>query len=330
MIYIDGRLITHNDSQGAAALYEIDPLTGNVVREVQIANAQNIDWEDIAYDDEYIYIGDFGNNNGTRTDLKIYRISRQAYLNEENTSVPAEIISFNYTDQIDFSNAPLATAYDAEALIAFGDSLYIFTKNWSEQKTSVYPVPKIPGNYELTKTDSLEVGAWVTGADICQETGRILLTAYTWTTPMVISISNYSENKFSEGEVQILQLQAPPGFSHQIEGVACINPNLFYITSEENFLGNAGLYKLDLSTLGISEKEENKINIHPNPASHFITITPFAEKAEAIIYNTSGKKIKSYFENRIDISHLPKGNYIIEIRNKNGQKLAVKKLIIER
>ncbi|MCD4681234.1 MAG: hypothetical protein K8S00_12690, partial [Bacteroidales bacterium] len=50
LIYLNHKLITHNDSGGEAALYEIDSISGNVVRKVFISNAKNTDWEDICYD----------------------------------------------------------------------------------------------------------------------------------------------------------------------------------------------------------------------------------------------------------------------------------------
>ena len=67
LLFLNGKLITHNDSGDDSNLYEIDTITGNITRTVSVSNATNIDWEDIAQDDTYIYIGDFGNNNGTRT-----------------------------------------------------------------------------------------------------------------------------------------------------------------------------------------------------------------------------------------------------------------------
>ena len=68
LIYLNQKLITHNDSEGRPALYELDSITGNVTRTVAVTNATNIDWEDIDYDSTYLYIGDFG-NDGSRTDL---------------------------------------------------------------------------------------------------------------------------------------------------------------------------------------------------------------------------------------------------------------------
>src|SRR6056297_4303255 len=71
LINIQGRFITHNDSGGESILYEIDTLSGEIARMVTVIGTENTDWEDLASDDTYIYIGDFGNNAGNRTDLRI-------------------------------------------------------------------------------------------------------------------------------------------------------------------------------------------------------------------------------------------------------------------
>ena len=111
LIFLDQKLITHNDSGGEAALYEIDTLTGNIARKVIIANANNIDWEDICHDSNYIYIGDFGNNSGSRTNLRIYRLSIPSYLTSSNDTVYVDTIQFSYADQIDFTPSSFATNF---------------------------------------------------------------------------------------------------------------------------------------------------------------------------------------------------------------------------
>ena len=107
IIWIEGRLIGHNDSGDDANLYEIDPVSGEVIRTVMVENANNIDWEDITYDEDYIYIADFGNNDGNRTNLMIYKISKSDFLSMP--TVIADTIKFNYAEQIDFSPGPYST-----------------------------------------------------------------------------------------------------------------------------------------------------------------------------------------------------------------------------
>ena len=105
LIYYNNELITHNDSGNTAELYVINILNGSLTRTISVTNATNIDWEDIAQDDQYIYIGDIGNNNGNnngnRTDLKFYRILKTDF--DTSNVVTADIINYSYADQSDFT-----------------------------------------------------------------------------------------------------------------------------------------------------------------------------------------------------------------------------------
>ena len=77
IILLNDILVTHNDGAGGSILYEIDPDDGVLIRQITVENANNVDWEDICVDQQFIYIADFGNNSGDRTDLKIYKVSLQ-------------------------------------------------------------------------------------------------------------------------------------------------------------------------------------------------------------------------------------------------------------
>ena len=71
--YANGVLYFINDSGNDPILYRYDTAT-NTYGEFEILNASNVDWEDLATDDSgNIYIGDFGNNDNRRRDLKIYK-----------------------------------------------------------------------------------------------------------------------------------------------------------------------------------------------------------------------------------------------------------------
>ena len=151
LILLNDRLITHNDSGGEPALFEIDSVSGGISRKVIIDNAPNLDWEDLCYDDTYVYVADFGNNSGSITNLRVYRVLISDSLSTSNDTISADTIHFDYADQTDFTPTTLATNYDAEVLIAWNDSLYIFTKNWGNQWTNIYALPKTPGNYSLPR-----------------------------------------------------------------------------------------------------------------------------------------------------------------------------------
>ena len=99
-------LWSFNDGGNSPTLYRIDTLTNLILQRVILSGASNVDWEDIAFDGNYFYIGDFGNNlNGARTDLKIYKFPLSDipdYINHPLVTITAQqtaTISFTYSDQ---------------------------------------------------------------------------------------------------------------------------------------------------------------------------------------------------------------------------------------
>ena len=163
LINFNGKLITHNDSGSEPILYEIDVTTGDINREVKISNVDAVDIEDITQDDNFIYVCDIGNNSNERKDQAIYKISKNDYLNK--SEVTAEIISINYKEQTDYTKSDKATNFDAEAVVIIGNELVLFTKNWGDNKTSVYKIPIEKGSYEITAVDTYNIGGLITGAD---------------------------------------------------------------------------------------------------------------------------------------------------------------------
>ncbi len=77
------------------------------------------------------------------------------------------------------------------------------------------------------------------------------------------------------------------------------------------------------------EPFNNILNIYPNPASDIIAIE-FSQTLEPqyiTITDITGRLVyQSAFSNRIDVSHLPKGMYVLSVQVKEGQ--FVKKIII--
>lgn len=310
LIWLDNRLITHNDSGGLPHLYEMDTTSGTVTRTVVVANATNTDWEDICKDDAYIYLGDFGNNAGTRTDLKIYKIPISAYLSATNDTVYCDTLFFNYADQETFEPATYTTNYDAEAFIAYNDSLYIFTKNWGNFETNVYSLPKAPGVYETSIIDNFDVEGLVTGADYDADKNELLLTGYTLTVPFLVLSKGFSGNQFSEGE--ITRAAIVPMGSIQIEGTTALGNHRFLISSENSGGDNAYLHRVQLTDfLGFNEVTNNP-NLCPNLVTHTLHLN--TDKNYTLeVYNTAGTQVASGYGKEINLSALENGVYIIRL-----------------
>ena len=227
LVFLNDKLITHNDSGGANSLYQLDTLNGSISKTTTIKNSTNKDWEDIAVDSQYIYIGDFGNNNGNRKDLLIYKIKISDYLNSGNSSINNEEIKFSYSDQTIFNASPYNTNFDAEAIISLGNNLYIFTKNWVNKWTNIYSLEKNAGTYIASKIDSINVKGFITAADYDQSTNTISLLGYENNSNFLIELSEFKNSNFSAGTIKRYNLKVPQNSSVQTEGLSYLLNNYY-------------------------------------------------------------------------------------------------------
>ena len=247
LIKIDGKLWTLNDSGGEAKLYQISEQNGRIVKTVTIKNAHNKDWESLAFDENYVYIGDTGNNRGNRRDLKIYKIPR-GDLKAKN-STRAETIHFSYSDQKDFSSKPQKNNFDCEAMVANNGKLYLFSKNWQDQKTRLYELSTTVGKQVARYKSTFNINGLVTDASLNKELDILLLSSYSPLLSVnVWAFTNYNGDTFFNGASKKLTLKATQA---QIEGITFIDNYKAYLSSESFskyiFSFDATLYLLDFS-----------------------------------------------------------------------------------
>ncbi len=229
-------LWSHNDSGNANELYCFDT-TGNLVRTLTVTNVENIDWEDLAVDDEKnIYIDDAGNNDNDRQDLAIHIISNPDLIAGDFTQ--AETINFVFEDQTAFPPPQTNRNFDIEALAWKDDSLLLFTKNRSTPQSGYckqYILPAQPGNFTARLVDSIYLGstnneARVTSAVINHQTGEVLLL----TASRLLSFTQYLGNNIFAGTMTTYLFNSLPG---QVEAIDFISQNRVYVTEE----GSSGL-----------------------------------------------------------------------------------------
>lgn len=168
----DGNLWTHNDGGNANELYKIN-LKGDLLQTVVIPNTKNTDWEDLTKDKSgNIYIGDFGNNNNKRRNLRVFRVNEKDF-------TKVDTIQFKYPDQTEFPPAKPARNFDCEAFFWHSDNLYLFTKDRGRQElVKVYRVPAKPGKYAAVLIDSLQINTMITAADVSPDGKRFALLGY--------------------------------------------------------------------------------------------------------------------------------------------------------
>ncbi len=321
LIFFQDGLLTHNDNSDEQ-LYVIDTLNGAVLQTFSLNGTSNFDWEEITQDSLYLYVGDFGNNAGNRTDLHILRIEKSSLL--EGT--PAiDTIAFAYEDQTDFTASNQNTAFDCEAFIAGTDSLFLFTKNWNDLSTVCYSVPNVPGNYLAQRKDSSAVNGLITGATYLPNKKVIILSGYSsLLQPFMYLLFDFEGTDFFSSFQQKINLSLN---FHQIEGVATKDGLDVYLTNEyfsqSIITTQQKLHKFNLTpVLGdylsgnnvLSESSD--IRIFPNPAKDIVHIQVPKKSLSLEVRNSEGilvKKARIRQDTDLDISELPNGRYFISI-----------------
>ncbi|WP_339661149.1 T9SS type A sorting domain-containing protein [uncultured Polaribacter sp.] len=333
LLFLDGKIITNNDNGDEAYLYEIDSLSGILNRRITVTNATNVDWEDLADDETYIYISDTGNNKGTRKDLKIYRILKSDFKN--GNSVSAEIISFYYEDQTNFTSSD-SHNFDAEALVVYENNFLLFTKNRGDLKTNVYKFPISIGNHKAVKVSTANIQGLITGATV-QNSNFLLCGINASSIPFLVYISSNrspGDDIFKSGFSKYT-LTNELGIGNQVEGITSFDNGKFYISREAVSENNISLkqkffeFRDDRAILLLVAKNDfEDFNISPNPTFGNLTIRSKKTIQSVDIYSPLGKKVVRFnaLQKEINISHLSNGIYIVKILF-DDKKSVIRKII---
>jgi hypothetical protein len=241
MIYWNNKIWIHNDGGNDPSLFEMDT-TGKVSRRIKISNVLNTDWEDIAQDEKYVYIGDFGNNEtGVRKNLRIIRITKKTLL--DTTVVRGELIQFSYADQTDFNSPGNGkTDFDCEAMIVIDGKIYLFTKQWASAGTVLYELPAEPGTHVAQKKGSLQTNGLVTAASYDPATKTIVLVGYgvPLLNRFIYLLYDYKGQDFFSGNKRKMTIVG----SKQTEGASFIGKQV-WISNEDSFFGPAAIEEID-------------------------------------------------------------------------------------
>ena len=234
--------VTHNDSGGEPSLYFFN-LNGEItdskkLEEKSFWEIYNNDWEDITADEDYIYIADTGNNFGTRDNLSIIKVKIADF------SVDTKIDIF-YSDQESFFPSS-KHKYDAEALLIIQDKIALFSKDRESLNTDLYLIDKTTKEkQELSSVANFNVNSLITGGDYDSDTGILALVSYSSRGEQYLilfeefNIDSTSYNSFKKYSIPIERAQ--------IEAIKIIDNKTFWITSEDEGIGNPYMYKLKVN-----------------------------------------------------------------------------------
>jgi len=243
----DSSLYIHNDSGHPADIFQISGTTGKIINTTRIPGVKNIDWEELTADSNFLYVGDFGNNSGTRKDLVIYKINKSQLSVLRSGEV--EAIRFSYPEQTYFGPSNRHN-FDCEAMIVLGDSLYLFTKNRKDLATDVYRLPKAPGSYSALHVSHFNTGGLITAADVLTgATNKLALLGYEFKGSRFKSFlwvfKDFQDADFFGGRFTRTELSE----DLQAEAIVFESDSTLLISNEQEFGTTGQLFKLNLNNI---------------------------------------------------------------------------------
>ena len=330
--FVNGNLWTHEDANNEDRIYQIDSLTGAVQHLVTIANADNIDWEDLAEDETHIYIGDFGNNDGNRMNLRIYKVAKADL--DANVATP-EVIEFEYSDQTDFSIQNNNNNFDCEAFFVYQDSLHLFSKNWVDFQTRHYVLPTTAGSWVAQVRDSMFVEGQITSADI-SGAGEVLLLGYN-----VVTGANFfwllfdlPNTQFFHGNKRKIQLgnaltnSQTEGVTFREEGNGYVISEKFSVLNQKLLRFNIRQYTDNTTAVNAPPAMANAPSVFPNPFQNELTIANANALTVARIVDVMGRVVLEWkldsqqthtnIQLTIPTQQLKPGYYLIELVTQSG------------
>lgn len=220
---------------------------GTFENTVTVNNQENTDWEDLSQDKNgNIYIGNFGNNDNKRKDLRILKVDA-ATIQFNSVNVSQET-TFYYEDQTEFPPKKSNLLYDCEAFVATNEAFYLFTKNRSKGFDGTFYVYKVPnknGSFKAEKIATLKTcdqykSCAITGATLNKSGNQIALLTH----DKVLLIPFVNDDSFKQENITIKEL----GHNSQKEAITFKSDNQLFMADESEKGKKGGtVFMLDLN-----------------------------------------------------------------------------------
>jgi len=312
LIFFAGGFWTNNDSGGEPIIYKLDTLNGKVIQRITLKGSSNIDWEELAQDDDFIYVGDIGNNSGNRDDLAIYIVDKADIPESGDVEVDTEKIDYSYIDYPGRIARKKDNNFDCEAMIATDNWLYLFSKNRGDNQSKLYRLPKTTGEYTAALLTTFNSHGLVTGADFNKAENELILVGYTnndWIPFLWVMFDFEGDNFFSGNKRRIDMLNMT---ATQTEAICYTHGKQGVLSSESNPLFVQTMF--DFTSGQWTNEQASSVNESEMPGFDFV-ISPNP---------VSKKKVRLYFE------HLPANNYVIAIYDSMGRMMTTEEYRIKR
>lgn len=204
---------THNDSGDTARIFAIRR-DGSLVKPagvaesdykgIEVEGASNVDWEDIAADEQgHLIIEDCGNNANKRRNLAVYIVNEPDPERDLKATVVKKLPVY-YPEQRFNEGEP--KNYDCEAVFVAGGRIHLLTKQRGDHHTRLYRLEteKTDAPNALKLVDEFDAGGLVTAADASPDGRRLAMLTY----DAVWLFEAKADEDYFHGRIRMLPVKA--------------------------------------------------------------------------------------------------------------------------
>ncbi|MDT8397705.1 MAG: hypothetical protein RQ899_03730 [Pseudomonadales bacterium] len=200
----------------------------------RVLSAENIDWEDMSSDDNYLYVADLGNNGNDRRDLGIYMLS-EIDPTASTQSAAIRHLPVRYPEQTNFP--PAQKHFDSESLFSADGKLYVISKHRKSGLTGGWEAGanlyRLDTRFSDRDNVLVRIGSHpdiiaATGAEVSPDGQRLAVISYTalW----LFDRPTQGDDWFS-GMSERLDLE--PDHARQLEAVAWEDEHTLLLINEQ-------------------------------------------------------------------------------------------------
>ena len=214
------------------------------MQKLTLKNVKNKDWEDVCIDGETVFVGDFGNNNGSRKNLRIYIFPLSSIPIEGDAAVEVDSISFCFGDQTNFKKRRHEHDFDCEAMFVTEKYLYLFSKGWETGTTRLYRLSKTPGKQVAEVVNGFNSQGLITGADYDRKNQILVVVGYMksiWK-PFMYLIFDFDE---AGQHLANRRFEMPNLIGTQTEGICFYDTGKCYLSAETSKAFKTRVFKVD-------------------------------------------------------------------------------------
>lgn len=150
----------------------------------RVLYAENVDWESMTVDDNYLYVADTGNNFNNRRDLVIYMLS-EIDPTASTQSAAIKALPVRYPEQAEFPGMGGKRHFDSEALFSADGKLYLITKHRGlsgtmEPGANLYRLDTDSSDRinDLVLVDANPDMQFITGAELSPDGRKLAVISY--------------------------------------------------------------------------------------------------------------------------------------------------------